>query len=218
MSRHLQFLALMLTIVPVNAQAQSRWDVAGMAGVFGARSPETPMQPYQEERFETATGGIVVGRYLTSNLKFEIEATGTGAGTQYVQREVVVPGYPGVYFSSAEARTSIKSLAATVAWQFFDNEWIHPFVQAGVSADFERHTVHTWPQRQFTGDPSRGGAAIDIPGGTDGPDYTQTLRAVFGGGAKVYVSPRLFLRADGRASFGEARQQIAFRIGFGGDF
>lgn len=213
-------LVLLLMVLPAIAQAQvhTNWEVTAIAGILGGRGPEPSAQQYRDNWFQTGLGGLLVGRYLTSHLKLEVEGSGTGEGTRYLQRNVMLPGYPGLYPITSEVHTSVKSVATTVAWQFFENEWLHPFVQAGVSVDFDRRTVYTWPQQYYTGDPSRGGERVDIPGGVDGPHHTRALRAVVAGGVKMYVSPRLFLRADGRASAGQTRQHVAFRVGFGAEF
>ena len=52
----------------------------------------------------------------------------------------------------------------------------------------------------------------------EGPHSTTAVRAAVGGGWKLYVSPKLFVRTDGRASFGPRNYDLAFRVGFGADF
>jgi hypothetical protein len=212
-------VVLLLLVAPAAADAQPKWDIAGIAGLFAGHSADPEGQHYQEDWFETGLGGVILGRHVTSHLKVELEATRTGEGTQYVQRLVSIPGVAYPYPVASEAHTTVTSVGTTLTWQFFENQWIHPFVQAGVAAEFDRRAVNTWAQQHYSGDPRQGGVLISIAEQiVEGPDTTSTVRAVLGGGVKMYVSPRLFVRTDGRAALGERRQHVSFRVGFGADF
>jgi hypothetical protein len=218
--RHLPIaVVLFLLGAPDGADAQIKWDIAGIAGLFAGHSPDPEAQHYQQDWFQTGLGGVIIGRHFTSNVKVELEATRTGEGTQYVQRFVSIPGVSSPYPVAGEAQTTVTSVGTTLTWQFFENQWIHPFVQAGVAAEFERRAVNTWAQQHYSGDPRQGGVLVSIAEQiVAGPDTTTTVRAVLGGGVKMYVSPRLFVRTDGRAALGERRQDVSFRVGFGADF
>ena len=209
---------LMLLLTPPVVQAQTQWDIAGTVGFFGGHTPTPESPAYQEDWFETVQGGIVVGRHISRHLKLEVEATGTGTGTQFLQRSITVPGFPYPYPIASEVHTSVRSLGGALTWQFGENEWVHPFVQAGVSADFDRVTVRTWEQ-VFAGDPIRGtGPRVLAEERVDGPTTHRAVRGAIGGGAKVYVSERAFFRTDGRLTFDRDHQNVVFRLGFGIDF
>jgi hypothetical protein len=114
---------------------------------------------------------------------------------------------------------SVRSLATAATWQFFDNEWVHPFVFAGLSADFDRTSVRVWPQHYYTGDPRVPGNQILVAAERhEGPHTTTRMRGLLGGGAKLYVLEHVFVRADGRLSIGARWQGVVFRIGGGVDF
>lgn len=163
-------------------------------------------------------GGVTVGRYFTRHLKLELEAAATNSGTQTRERLVTAPGYAFPYPIRSDVTTSLRSVGAVMTWQFRDNEWVHPFVQAGLSADFDRVTVLTREQF-FFGRPEPGATPERlVDERIDGPTTTRAVRGVLGGGAKVYVTPRLFVRSDGRWSFNRERQAVVFRVGFGVDF
>ncbi len=213
------WLVLILLVAPARADAQTKWDIAGIAGLFAGHSPEPDVRSYQQDWFRTGQGGVIIGRHVTANLKVELQASRTGEGTQFIQRFVSIPGVASPYPVGAEAHTSTTSVATVVTWQFFENQWIHPFVQAGVAAEFDRRLVNTWAQDYYSGDPRQGGIVIPIAEETaQGRDITSAARAVIGGGAKLYVSPRLFVRTEGRATIGHRRQHVSFRVGFGVDF
>lgn len=211
-------VATVCALVPTSARAQTdpRWDVAATAGLFtGDWTVDGPVD-YRERWTESALGGVVVGRHLTRHLKLEIEASATGEGTQFIARQVTGPGLPRPYPVSSEVFRSTRSIATAVTWQFFDNQWVHPFVQAGVSTDFDRQRERVWPQFFY---PGTGVAPVPLPQELDGRTSTRTTaRALLGGGVKLYISERAFVRTEGRFTAGERGQHVAFRAGVGIDF
>jgi hypothetical protein len=209
---------LLVLGMSATARGQTGWDVAVMAGVF-AGHPQAEEHESRDDWFHTGQGVVTVGRHLTPHLKLELEASATGTATQYLQRFVSVPGYVARYPVGGEAESSVRSLAAAVTWQFFDNEWVHPFVTAGVTADFDRRSARIWEQYYFPADPRVPGNRILVaPQGLEGPRTTTRMRGLIGGGVKVYVTERAFIRTDGRVSIGGRQQNVAFRVGVGIDF
>jgi hypothetical protein len=214
------WLLLIITLVPAQAQAQAQptWDIAGTAGLFSGFTPRTSGTGFQESWFESVQGGVTVGRYLTPQVKVELDASVTGSGTQFRERLVTVPGYPFPYPAGSEVTTSVRSVAAAAIWQFRDNEWVHPFVLAGISTDFDRITVRWWEQFHY-GNPGTGQPPYRVAEErTQGPDTTVAARALLGGGAKIYVTERAFVRTEARWTFDRDRHNLAFRAGFGVDF
>ena len=209
-------LLLVLAFVPVVVEAQAgpdpAWDITGTASLLAGHTAVSDDFGYQDDWFHVAQAGVLVGRHLTRRLKLEFEAAGTNSGTQFKQRLVTIPGAPNPYPVSSEDTTSVRSLAGAVIWQFRDNEWVHPFLQAGVSADFDRIISRTWEPFDY-GNPLPGVAQLRMEEAT-----YRRVRAVLGGGAKIYVSERAFVRTDGRFIVGRDRQHIVGRIGFGVDF
>jgi hypothetical protein len=209
-------LAAALALLPLAAEAQPRWDGAGMAGVLAGRRADGDAPSHQEDWFQAFQAGAVLGRYLSPHLKLEIEATATTTGAQHRSAQIAVPGSPYPYWITSERRTSVRSLGAVVAWQFRENEWVHPFVEAGVSADVDRTHIHT-PEQFFYGDP-RGGQPPRLAAASDERSTTARASAAVGGGAKVYFSERGFIRTDARLTLARDRQNVMFRGGVGFDF
>jgi hypothetical protein len=194
------------------------WDVTFMTGFLAGDSDIEETRGYRDDWFHTGQGGVTLGRHLSPHLKAEIEFTASGEGRQFVDRYVTLPGFPYPLPIGAEQHSSLRQIVASATWQFFDNEWIHPFVQAGIAADFDRVRTHTWRQEHFTGDPRLPGTRVVIAEERiDDPITTTRARAVFGGGVKMYASPRIFVRTDGRLAIGRG-QHLTFRIGVGVDF
>jgi hypothetical protein len=208
-------LVLALTLSSTAAEARQRWDAAGTAGVFTSHVDASDAGGYVEHWDNTVQGAVVFGHYLSRQLKLELEASATTRGEQYRSIPVAIPDLPYPHFIFSEERTSVRSLSGTVAWQFGDNEWVHPFVLAGVSADWDDARVYV-PQQSYRGDPRV--ASIPITDSRTESRTTQHVRGVFGGGAKLYFTERAFVRTDGRLTWGTDRQSLTFRAGIGIDF
>ena len=212
--------ALLLFLHHVPASAQRRWDVAPFGGIVAVNAPvEGETEGYRENWFHTGQWGVTLGWHLATHLKLEIDAAATGTGTQFVQRIVTVPGQAGRYPVGAEAETSVRSLGAQATWQFFDNEWVHPYVFGGVAAQFDRRSVRVWEQNYYGGSPPfHGNQIVLVPEGREGPTTTTRVSGVFGGGAKLYVNERTFFRTEARVAAAPAHQSLSFRAGLGFDF
>jgi hypothetical protein len=204
---------------PTRAVAQSSWDTAAFAGVFAVHSPVPDNESSYEDWFHTGAYGVSLGRHLTRHWKLELEAAGSGTARQSVFRYVALPGFNGRYPLSGEAETTVRWLSAAATYQFYDNEWVHPFLSAGVNAQVQRRTTRFFEQPFYPGDPRfPGQPPVFIPEQRAGPESSVAWRPVIGGGVKVYVSPRAFLRAEARATLGSAPGGVVFRGGFGIDF
>ncbi len=209
-------LLFVLVLIPAVVSAQPKWDVAGAGGFLAGYTPrQDDATGYQDLWFQNVQGAAIIGRHLSTHLKLEVEASFTSRGTQFRERQVSVPGYPSAYYIGSEVFTQVRSVGAAVTYQFGRNEWVHPFVQAGVSADFDRQTVRTW--EQFVYSNTRLPPQRIFEERIEGPTTVRALRAVIGGGAKLYVTERTFVRTDSRWSFGRDRHHWAARIGFGVD-
>lgn len=215
-------LCLFVLLAAVEAAAQSppaarRWDLAAETGVFANHPPNTALVESYDDWYHSPIFSLTAGRYLTSHVKVEGELLLSAEGGRYGQRLVDV-SRDRLQPVAVDQMTRTDSGSLALAWQFFDNQWVHPFVLAGVSVDFDRTTVRTAPY--YVGDPRVVGSQLVLtPGGVDALGTTTTARALIGGGAKLYVSPRAFFRADTRIGIGTGSSgHVAFRLGFGVDF
>jgi hypothetical protein len=215
---------LVMLSAAATARAQSiavpsGWDVSGMGGFFFGRPADTSQDRQYDRWYNAGTLAITAGRYLTRHLKIEAEGVVAGEGERYVTRLVQVPGGGGPFPISSEQFVRINGVSGAIVWQFFDNQWVHPFVSAGASLDFDRERRHTWPQSYYRGDPRVPGNEVQIVReGTEDLGTTRRARATIGVGAKVYVLPRAFFRTDARIGFDSRSGHVALRVGFGTDF
>jgi hypothetical protein len=193
------------------------WDAALVGGFFAGR-PEIPEpSDYQQRWFRTGQAAVIVGRHLTPHVKAEFELATTAEGRLILARYLTLPNGATIPYG-AERRSTTRGVSASVIWQFRDNEWVHPFVHAGVATDVDRVSTHTWRQPLYISDPRAPGApAIVIAESDERSDTTRTC-LVIGGGTKIYLTPHTFLRTDGRLATGGSGQHLAFRIGFGAEF
>jgi hypothetical protein len=215
LSATVRFVPLLVTLVvgsAVPASAQRSWDVAGFTGGWWGL-PEDAATPerYDDGWFGAWVAAISAGRYWTPFIKTEIDAAFTSEGDRYVTRQVVLPGERNPIFVATDSHHQQGSVAALVTLQAGRNWWVHPFLQGGVSLDWDRMRVTTLPI--VVG----GRPVVPEPDEAD-VGTRQVTRGVFGGGAKFYMSETSFFRADVRTSFGGGATHVQFRTGFGIDF
>lgn len=205
-------LFIMLFVTGRPALAQASWDIAGLTGGWWGR-PEDASIPaqYDDDWFGAWSGSFSVGRYWTPHIKTELDATIAGEGDRYVTRQIVLPGERSPRFFSSEEHWQERSLAALVTVQAGRNWWVHPYLQGGVSFDWDRVRSDSFPI--FIGQ-----TPVWPPNAVSGTGTRQVTRGVIGGGAKFYVSERAFFRAEVRTSFGGGSTHAQFRTGFGADF
>ena len=225
MQRRLSTLPVLLILAfATQAAAQSAaalpaWDASAVTGLFVGMPRDLTEQETYDHSYQVPTAGITFGRYFTPHLKVEGEALFSSEGERYVSRLVTVPGL-GPQVVAAEQMVRTNGASAALVWQFFENQWVHPFVLAGAAVDFDRERIHTYPQSFFRGDPRLPGSQVTIA--TDHVDELGThaqVRGLLGVGIKLYVSGRAFVRLDSRASVGaSAGNNVALRIGMGFDF
>jgi hypothetical protein len=222
-------IALAASIVWGVAEARAQagvsagWDVAVMTGVFvGHPGRLNSVDNSIDDWYHSGTIAISAARYLTPHLKLEGEAMFSGEGRRYVQQFVTVPGVPGVgpYPVGSEHRVRTHGFSAGVAYQFFENQWAHPFVFGGVAVDFDRTRVETWPQSYFRGDPRVPGNEIVLTQHRiEDRGTSREARAVIGTGAKVYMTRGSYFKTDVRVNAGgDSSGHVSFRLGFGVDF
>jgi hypothetical protein len=82
-------------------------------------------------------------------------------------------------------------VATTLAYQFFENRWVHPFIGVGVEGvrESERLDVELLPPRGIAPPPA------------PETSVTYVARPFIAGGAKFYVSERGFIRTDVLSTF-----------------
>jgi hypothetical protein len=193
--------------------AQPRSDLAGSAGLLAAHQDLSDDTRGGDDWLHAVQGAVTFGRHLSPHVKLELDASATTAGTQYRSRAVDVPGFAYPYWVTSTVTTSVRTVASTVLWQFRENEWVHPFVAAGVAVDIDRVDEET-PEHRY-GPPSQ---PVLV---TEAQQVERTdVRAspLVAAGAKLYFTERAFVRTEMRVAWTRSRQAVVFRAGIGFDF
>ena len=199
-------IAAVVLALPLPATAQQidrvpierfrKWDIGGGLGIrFGER----------DDAVVPAGSWMAEGsRYWTTHFKTSIAVTTAGQESS--------PGYgydPRAAFTTyTETKTSPAAYGITAGYQFFDNEFVHPYVSAG--ARFASAYSTTTLQ------------SIRYPYGRVITSTAEKLevRPVVGGGFKSYFgNGRAFMRSELLVAFGPSGTPHAvLQIGSGVDF
>lgn len=199
------------------ASQPPRWDVNINIGTFGARPGESEPPHYNDWYFEGRYAASI-GYYWTENLKTELEFAHTGEGTQYVQEYVRVPNTGFPYLLSIEKAHRLQQTSLRMVWQFFDNRWVHPYVNAGIVLDVDRNRYHLPQQFYYPGDPRTNPRVLVRPEFQSGTNRAYRAGFSFGGGSKFYVSPNAYLNTGMQATVGSPFKTVALLAGFGAEF
>lgn len=195
--------ALAVSASPAAAQplSEKKWDAAVLTGLFLGNPPPTPGSHSYDQWLNTGELGFSAARYLTRHLKVEVEGAFTGEGRIYADRLQQLPGFPHPVPVALEHHISTRAISASVGWQFLENQWVHPYLLAGLAYDVERNRLDEFQSFVRRGDP-----------------YTvDHVRGIVGVGAKVYFNARGFFRLESRVAAGDG-SHVAFRLGLGADF
>ena len=203
-------ILLLMAFWPALAMAQSQEttvslptrDASALVGWLTHRPP--PAGVGADDWNHRWYGGAQAGYYWTEHLKTELEVGLTNEGSTFVAVQAPRPNPPLVRFERRFYRDVKLSLGQS--WQFFRNQWVHPFIGGGVDLDRERL------RREVE-------AFGDTP-----PQFSVTeerhwrAKAFAAAGAKLYFTAKGFVRLDAHVASGRSGQHLVFRVGVGGDF
>lgn len=199
-----------VTLAP---EVPARWEAAGLVGwVRGS-------QPLAVNRWDlwhdVASISGVAAFYVTPHLKGEIGLTSSREATVLGPITVPVSGQQQPLFRVEEHHLRTDTALMGVQYQFGEDQWIHPFVGAGLDVSWERDRIVLPPQ--FIS--SRGVVGTAPSGGPPRTTTAHTLRPVLSGGLKFYVNDRTFVRTDVQTAIGRDRlAYVTWRGGMGVEF
>ena len=191
-----------------------RWDVAGQLALLNRNKSD--LSGWDQWYSAAAVDGSA-GRYWTPHFKTEFEVGTAGQGTIDGQESTPFPGSSFPYQRYREHKLRETTFGATALYQFFDNQWVHPFVGAGVELAREQHVADSLPAetvRLSTTVPS-----LRLPAVPAIDTVTYSVRPLVTGGFKFYVTPHAFVRTEVRTSLSADRPlALQWRGGIGFDF
>ena len=188
-----------------------RWDVTGHAAWLGVH--RTNAEPaWSNGWFDAGAFGASTGYYWTSHLKLEADVATSTRANFFTVEPVASSGR--TIFRSQEHRLTATTAGVNVAYQFFENRWVHPFVAAGVEVARERDRVESNLPPVIGPD---GRAPFPLP--TVETTTSYAVRPTLGGGFKFYVGEHAFVKTEIRSTVdGTGAATFAWRGGVGIDF
>jgi opacity protein-like surface antigen len=118
---------------PVPVAAIGRWDVAGQLALLNRN--KTELGSRWDHWYEAPLIQASAGHYWTPHVKTELEIATSGQGTIGIEEDL----------RYREHMLRESTLGATAVYQFLDNQWVHPFVGAGLEVARERHVAESLP-------------------------------------------------------------------------
>jgi hypothetical protein len=214
------FLATVLVLAAPAAilaqdQAPSRLvraDISGTAGWVSANKHDLTYDDWRSQ----GEASLAFGWYWTDHHETEIEVGATTEASVYASVPVPLPGQPPAYVSTFST-FSTRRIAVIQHYQFRRNEWVHPFVGAGLDIVHERQARRDDPV--FWYDPIARQTRMVRDRVDYAPSSNVTARAVLNAGVKAYLTRKVFSLTDLRVSVSRDRaEDVQWRFGLGVDF
>jgi hypothetical protein len=186
-------------------------DVAGTLGWLSANVRRT--ESYDDWYNRGFFGGLSFGWYWTDHLKTEVGVSASNGVRVWVATPMP---FPDQRFYTSELELDTRRLSVHQHYQFGTNQWVHPFLAAGVDVVAEGVSRRDGPVYGY--DPVTRQSQLVRPA-TDYPRRTdwQTFASV-SGGMKAYATQRVFFLTDLRVTFARRPEEVLLRLGLGVDF
>jgi hypothetical protein len=191
-----------------------KWDIGGSYGfLFASNREETPFNGHDSGLVWT----LDAGRYVTTHLKADIALMLIRPYRDYDfdLRDSRVTGLPATYALVVSTQTTVRptSLSGAATYQFRDNEFMHPYVSAGVRMVWQAEHIVRSPQTVTVNRLTYVVAAVDER------NISLTARPFVTGGFKSYFNERTFMRSELLWAIGpRGFSHATLRIGAGVDF
>ena len=209
--KRLTLFSLLALTAAADAHAQ-QWDTAGQLALLNRNKAD--LRGYDQWYSAAAINGSV-GRYWTPHLKTEFEVGTAAQGEIDGAEPAVVPALTFPFPRYREHKLRETTVGATAIYQFFENQWVHPFVGSGVELVHERHIADAIPATSVV----ISSAPVRLPAVAAVDSVSYSLRPLVTGGVKFYVTPHAFIRTEVRASLTpDVPAALQWRAGLGFDF
>jgi opacity protein-like surface antigen len=219
---HASALMASLFLAPLPLLAQDtgshprlmRGDVSGTVGWVSTNKGDLAYDHYNDWRSQ-AGFSLGAGWYWTDHHQTRVEVAGTTETTVY--SAVPSPFAGGQSIIPVRRSFESRRISVTQHYQFRRNEWVHPFVGAGV--DFVRERVSGKDDPVFSYDPITRQSRLVRDAVEHAARDENTARGVLTAGVKAYLSRKVFAVTDLRVSIGGRRtEDVQWRFGLGADF
>ena len=209
--------ALLLGIGSAEAQTgpestpRPRWEASSSIALIEV-NPEKVDVPYYDSWYGEGRYAGAIAYYWSKHLKTEYEYSWSGEASRFIQDYVTLGGVPYPY--GREEFHQLQQHSLRMVYQFRDNQWVHPYLSAGIVMDVDDQHVRV----PITYQPSGRGGVILVHNATNS-DHVNTRGGVtVGGGAKFYMSKNAFFNAGAIGTYTRPARTISLVAGFGIDF
>jgi opacity protein-like surface antigen len=155
-----------------------------------------------------------VGRYWTDHLKTEIEGSWTSPHSSDVYEPI--ERQAGYTYALSEYRAHDVGVGVSQIYQFGRNEWVHPYLGAGVDITRRKTSLSRAAQTRAIAVQNRTWP-VDIPAARERATKT-FASAVLRTGVKMYVSERAFIDTEFKLGLRHDVDRVIWRLGVGLDF
>ena len=204
-------------LLPVLATAQPpspsipKNDAAVTLGWAGAE--------YKIPSYDTWRGTLLLGarggHYWTDHLKTEVQAAWMDSRDNEVFEDIEWNGGPTYALFDFRARD--VRVGVTQVYQFGRNQWVHPYVGAGVDVIARTTTRDRREQRRTGYLPNQSQSVATIAAFSERKSET-LVQPTVKTGLKMYVNERLFFDTEFKLGFSRDVEHITWNIGMGFDF
>ena len=154
------------------------------------------------------------GHYWTDHLKTEVEGSWDSPGREEVYETIQQQG--GSTYAVSDYRARDVRVGVVQLYQFGRNDWVHPYIGAGVHVVRRVTSLERLPQSRVIYLPNR---SIT----TEIPAASERMTAVFAqpvvkAGLKMYVTEKAFFNTEVRFGVRRDLDHVAWRLGVGIDF
>ena len=195
------------------SQRLMRGDVSGTIGWVGINKGDARSYNDWHSQFGVSGG---VGWYWTDHHKTQVDVAATTAATVYSSEPFVVGPQQQTFVTTVRNYES-QRVTLIQLYQFRRNEWVHPFLGAGIDIVREQSARRDDPV--FWYDPVLRQSRLARDAVRQGDQSEVAARAVLTAGIKAYFSRKAFALTDVRVNVSSHRaEDMQWRIGLGADF
>jgi hypothetical protein len=195
-----------------DAPTRPRWEASTSIALIEV-SPTKSDARYYDDWYADGRYAGAIAYYWSRHLKTEYEYSVSGEASRFVQDYVTLGGVPYPY--GREEFHQLQQHSLRLVYQFRDNQWVHPYLSAGVVMDVDRQRVRVPITYQPSG---RGGVILVHHGMNTDNNWRARGGVTVGGGAKFYMSRNAFFNAGAVGTYAQPSRTISLVAGFGFDF
>ena len=158
--------------------------------------------------------GVSGGHYWTNHLKTEVEASWNGPGKS--ERYETIERQGGFTYALWDYRAYDVRVGVAQLYQFGRNDWVHPYIGAGIDAVRRQQSIDRVPQSRSVYIQNRT-VPVVIPAASE--RKTMLFAEPFvKTGVKMYATEKMFFNTEFKVGVTRNVDHVVWKIGMGFDF